>query len=436
MAMAICAALKHAHDRGVIHRDIKPSNILRKADGQIKLTDFGIAHVFSGQHLTQTGIVVGTAEYLSPEQAAGKPASKRSDLYALGVVLYTLLTGRTPFRGFNVVDVLHQHRYAQFEMPRRILPDLPSEIEEIICELLEKDPERRPPDARILQKRLETLRNKLAWKEEQTQTLTAIQPAPEEMSLEKVDLVRALHKAGPATLMSRLLRQELDRQHHGGPLRKFFNRPVVLLLLFLVCVAAIVWTFWPLGPETLFQRGQALMNSGPEHWEEAWEKYFQPLQTRFPNHPFQEQLEEYRQQIEERRERRLRPRGAETEKKLGEAQWFYLQGLRWHQQGKTEAAQALWQNLVNSFEQVPVEKNWVSLAKQGLEKELPTGSGDKEERWTSVKKALDKARQLRLAGQREAAKKILDGLQQLYQDDPSAREIMEEIRNPKSEIPG
>ena len=84
---------------GVIHRDIKPPNILRTAAGEIKLTDFGIARIFASRHLTATGGVVGTAEFLSPEQAAGKPVTKRSDLYSLGVVLYMLLTGRPPFVG-------------------------------------------------------------------------------------------------------------------------------------------------------------------------------------------------------------------------------------------------------------------------------------------------------------------------------------------------
>src|SRR5437867_1571408 len=84
------AALKHAHDRGVIHRDLKPANLLRGPDGVVKLTDFGIASLFASRHLTAAGAVLGTAEYLSPEQAAGRLVTPRSDLYSLGVVLYTL----------------------------------------------------------------------------------------------------------------------------------------------------------------------------------------------------------------------------------------------------------------------------------------------------------------------------------------------------------
>ena len=118
IALKVCSALRHVHDSGVIHRDIKPPNIMITAEGDIKLADFGIARIFASRHLTATGGVVGTAEFLSPEQAAGKPVTKRSDIYSLGVVLYMLLTGRAPFEGTSFLDLLHKHRYAQFDMRR------------------------------------------------------------------------------------------------------------------------------------------------------------------------------------------------------------------------------------------------------------------------------------------------------------------------------
>src|SRR5207248_2775992 len=134
---------------GIVHRDLKPANLMRTADGVIKLTDFGVAKVFASTPLTATGGLVGTAEYISPEQAAGKPATKRSDLYSLGVVLYTLLTGRLPFEGATMLDLLHKHRFAQFDPPRSLLPELPYEIDEVVCQLLEKDPANRPADGLI-----------------------------------------------------------------------------------------------------------------------------------------------------------------------------------------------------------------------------------------------------------------------------------------------
>src|SRR5262249_12251608 len=168
LALQVSLALKHAHDRGVIHRDLKPSNLLRATDGTVKLTDFGIAKVFAGTHLTATGGVVGTAEYLSPEQAVGKPVSKRSDLYSLGVVLYTLLTGRTPFEGETLVDLLHKHRYAQFDLPRKLVPDLPHDLETVVCQLLAKDPAERPADGLVLHRQLDRIRRKLERKARNT----------------------------------------------------------------------------------------------------------------------------------------------------------------------------------------------------------------------------------------------------------------------------
>src|SRR5271154_4232581 len=150
IVLQVCPALKHVHDHGVIHRDLKPANILRNSAGVVKLTDFGIAKVFAQGHLTAAGGIIGTADYLSPEQAAGKPVSKRSDLYSLGAVLYTLLTGRPPFVGESFLDLLHKHRYAQFDPPRKIVPELPYELDEVVCQLLEKDPAARPPDCLVL----------------------------------------------------------------------------------------------------------------------------------------------------------------------------------------------------------------------------------------------------------------------------------------------
>ena len=169
LACQIAPALKHAHDRGVVHRDLKPSNLLQEgARGQgsgvsnsptpepspptpwrVKLTDFGVASLFASRHLTVTGGVVGTAEFLSPEQAAGKPVTRRSDLYSFGVVLYALLIGHPPFEG-EVLDLLHKHRFGQFDAPIRLVPDLTPDFNAVICELMAKEPDKRPADAGVL----------------------------------------------------------------------------------------------------------------------------------------------------------------------------------------------------------------------------------------------------------------------------------------------
>ena len=124
-ALQISAALKAAHDAGIVHRDIKPSNLLLTKDRVIKLTDFGVASLFATSRLTRTGGIVGTAEYMSPEQARGQRAAKRSDLYSLGAVMYAMLTGRPPFTGPTANDILQKHQFAHFDKPSRYVPDIP-----------------------------------------------------------------------------------------------------------------------------------------------------------------------------------------------------------------------------------------------------------------------------------------------------------------------
>ncbi len=254
IAVQICPALRHVHDHGIIHRDIKPPNIMRTPEGVIKLTDFGIAKIFASQHLTATGGVIGTAEFLSPEQAAGKPVTKRSDLYSLGVVFYTLLTGRTPFEGTTFLDLLHKHRYGQFDPPRRIVPAIPYEIDELVCQLLEKDPDKRPPDCQVLGRQLQSMRRKLERKSQPT----AVGMAPDVTVVENKDNFELSAQTGPATLMSQLVRAEVDRLNAANPLARLLNRVWVLVPLLVLCVGLIVWSFWPLDRDALlYARCQA-----------------------------------------------------------------------------------------------------------------------------------------------------------------------------------
>jgi eukaryotic-like serine/threonine-protein kinase len=433
MALQVSLALKHAHDRGVIHRDLKPSNLLRARAGTVKLTDFGIAKVFAGAHLTATGGVVGTAEYLSPEQATGKPVTRRSDLYSLGVVLYTLLTGRNPFIGTSTVDLLHKHCFAQFEMPRKLVPEIPHDLEEVVARLLEKDPTRRPADGQVLHRQLDRIRRKLDRKAHATmlEGKAAVASGRKTADAPTVPESSGGGGPGPATLMSRLMRQELEAQKRGGPLRRFFNQPWVLVALLLFCVGVIAWRLWPSSADSLFQHGEALMHSAePDDWDRAWRDYFEPLNTRYPDHPYQEQVAAYRRQLDELEEQRQARnavrRWHETADKMSEAAWFYEQGWRLRQQGDAARAERVWRDLVRSFRDVPAERPWVELA----EKELDGGKdpqGDPRP-WGSVRKALERARQLRDQGKIDEAEEIWQGLEGLYREDAAAQPILEEVR--------
>ncbi|WDQ15949.1 serine/threonine-protein kinase [Rhodopirellula sp. P2] len=158
IASQVCAALKHAHDIGVIHRDLKPANLILTEAGEVKLVDFGIAKLFGFGEQTLHGSVLGTADYMAPEQAGSHSITPRTDLYALGSVMYAMLAGRAPFAGkkvTQVVEALQRDRPVPLEL---INPDIPAEVVEIVHQLLEKDPANRPPTALAVMNRLKATR--------------------------------------------------------------------------------------------------------------------------------------------------------------------------------------------------------------------------------------------------------------------------------------
>jgi eukaryotic-like serine/threonine-protein kinase len=159
IVLEICRALRHAHDRGVIHRDIKPGNLLLSTNGQVKLSDFGIARLFGNTRLTSAGSVLGTAEYMAPEQAAGKPVDQRSDLYSLGAVMYVLLARKPVFKGKSLGEILYKQQFETPEPLRKHNTDVPEELERIILQLLDKDPARRLSNAMILGRCLEAMQH-------------------------------------------------------------------------------------------------------------------------------------------------------------------------------------------------------------------------------------------------------------------------------------
>ncbi|MCM1226549.1 MAG: Stk1 family PASTA domain-containing Ser/Thr kinase [Clostridium sp.] len=139
----ILRALQHAHERGIVHRDIKPQNIMVFTDGTIKVMDFGIAKFAREEGRTATDQAIGTVHYISPEQARGDITDAKSDLYSVGVMLYEMLTGEKPFDGDNPVSIAVMHMQNVAELPRRVNPDIPSPLEEIIVHAMEKNPSDR-----------------------------------------------------------------------------------------------------------------------------------------------------------------------------------------------------------------------------------------------------------------------------------------------------
>ncbi len=243
-SIQICSALKSAHDAGIIHRDLKPSNLLVDKNNNIKLTDFGVAQVFAASRLTMTGGIIGTAEYMSPEQAFGKRSTKKSDLYSLGVVMYTMLTGRPPFMGKTTLDVIHKHKFGTFDRPSRYVEGIPRLLEETVCQLLEKDPDKRFPDAVVLSRRLEDIlrRADVANQEETRAANASSKSNGQSASVHVAEEPAEPGDVAGGTLMRDLVRAEIEESTAGSPVSNFFNNTWVLVLLFVLVVAGgVAW---------------------------------------------------------------------------------------------------------------------------------------------------------------------------------------------------
>jgi len=329
--------------------------------------DFGIAKVFAGKQLTVTGGLVGTAEFLSPEQAAGKPVTHRSDLYSFGVVLYTLLTGRPPFEGRSTLDLMHKHRFAQFDSPQRLVPEIPYDLDKTVCELMEKEPAKRPANAQVLLRQLETLQNKINRREQHT-----VVTAKDGMAAAAKDEQSSMRSnPGPATLMSQLIRQEVAAQQRTNPLVRFLNKPVVLVTLFVLCLGIVVWGIW-------FRPGESSpsTNEGPR---------------------------------------------AETQ-----AEQLFKKAQRLYNTGHKLAAREFWQDLAIGFLEVPSATKWVNLAMERLAE--TKGDPQDEHEWGPVNEALQKARIFRDNGNREGAERIWDAFENMYRHDDTAYHIVKQIQ--------
>ena len=143
VAARVGDALAVAHAAGIVHRDVKPANVMLTPDGRVKLMDLGIARGIDEDSITRASSILGTAGYISPEQARGEPVDHRSDIYSLGCVLYEMLTGRQPFEADNPVAVAYRHVHETPTPPRSLVPSIPPALESVTLRAMEKDPEAR-----------------------------------------------------------------------------------------------------------------------------------------------------------------------------------------------------------------------------------------------------------------------------------------------------
>ncbi|MFW6128878.1 MAG: protein kinase domain-containing protein [Candidatus Aminicenantaceae bacterium] len=161
IAKQICKGLSEAHQIGILHRDLKPQNIMIDQEGDAKIMDFGIARSLVAEGITETGVMIGTPDYMSPEQVEGKDVDKRTDIYSLGIIIYEMVTGDVPFKGNTPFSVALKHKNEVPQAPRELNIQIPDELNRIILKCLEKDREKRYQDPRELLVDLENIEKRI-----------------------------------------------------------------------------------------------------------------------------------------------------------------------------------------------------------------------------------------------------------------------------------
>lgn len=435
ISIQICAALKAAHDAGFVHRDLKPSNLIFTQDGTVKLTDFGVAQVFASGRLTVTGGIIGTAEYMSPEQAEGKRATKKSDLYSLGAVMYAMLTGKPPFSGKTTLDIVQKHKYAQFDRPGLIVPDMPHWLEEIVCQLMEKDPDKRIPDAYVLSRNLREVLKKVELSmQEQTIASDGYDgTAPTAAAPLRSD------EPGVATLMRDLVKAEVENAHRPSALGNFFNNTWVLLgMLILLIVGGFYWFGGaPLTPEEQFEKGVALM-ALPEgaEWIEARKKYFQPLMETNPD-LWQKKVEPYLQQVERyelMKTLNMSSRNAlrKNHTPQGEIERIFLLSQSYRDDGDFSRAERTLGALETLIQSDSKYEEFHLLAQQLL-KEIREQQKNTSERDALLAASMDRADALVKDGKRSEAENVWKSVVELYGNDAGVEAIVKRAQNQLNE---
>lgn len=412
--MQCVSALRHAHRRGVLHGDLKPANLLQAEPGQVKLADFGIARLYGAEVQPPGDNPLASAAFISPEQAAGKTPTKRSDFYSLGCLLYALLTGKPPFAAGNLVELIHKHCFVMPERPIHFLPELPEEFDALVMKLLAKDPQVRPGSGTLLLAEFERV-----WASMEARGKVGPRPAlPPDDSL---PLLADDEK--PPTPSRRL--------QTPRPPRPILSRPLVVVPLFLLVIGGIVGGFYftQSEPEDLWARAQPLMHSDdPSDWDQAWNEYLEPLSRRHPDR-YAEEIKAFRGRIEPAGELRRALVAGRAAKSSSEAERFYQNGVKLAQAGDFAGARREWERVVAAFAGIDTETRWVELARQAIGRVQPQeGALKRPASAATLKAAIQRAESLRAEGKTSESDAVLNSLEDLYRDDPDFVEIREMIR--------
>ena len=268
----IAKALEHAHNAGIIHRDLKPGNLLLKKDSTLKLSDFGIARDTQSTALTAAGKTVGTMAYMAPEQITGRtPVNRRTDLYALGCVLFQMLTGRTPFESETQPEMLFKHVEDVPPSVREFNMEVPVWLEKLIEELLEKDADDRPYDALAVQVKLEEVKQKVAEQESIVRQTVAGGHSALTVRGDGGELTKVLGKK-----KSKKKKRKLD-------ITPFYERTWFLVLCLLGLAGLVTWGVWPESEGAMYTRLKQTMAHDDSTHRTAADEEIEEFLERFPD---------------------------------------------------------------------------------------------------------------------------------------------------------
>ena len=240
-ARQILAAVGFAHRHGIVHRDIKPHNVLVGPEGRLKVTDFGIARSGASQ-MTEVGSIIGTAQYLSPEQARGAPVDQTSDLYSVGVVLYELLTGQVPFTGETPLEIAMKHLSEVPKPPSELRPEVPHDLDLVVLRALAKDPADRYPSAEQMDADLERVLTGMPVGSETAEAATAVLSGSGVIAAAPTSVITRPSQAAPTRPAPPGGTPPAGYYGYEGPPRR--RRPVwpwILAVLLLAAAGAAAW---------------------------------------------------------------------------------------------------------------------------------------------------------------------------------------------------